>query len=805
MRVMRLRRTHSMTCSAIIMGVLLLLTSLVANAREIVVNSTSDTGSGTLRWALETARPGDIITFNPSVFPPDDPATIPLISALPAIVCGRLTVDASDAGVILDGDRLPETFAHGLEIYSDENVIMGLQIVRFVGAGLAICSGSRNTIGGDRSIGAGPMGQGNVFSGNGMGIDLCDLGTSGNVFVGNLIGVGSDRTTPFGNEGSGIFIEPGVVDSRIGPGNIIAYNGVCGVEIFGATSVRNTIAGNAIFGNEQEGIALIDGGNGLPDAPSLAVVVPANGSVKGSAEPGSVVELFSDAADQGEMIEATAVADDRGAFSIELGRALRGPNVTATATLVDGSTSPFSAPFECLDGDIGIQTAGFDSRRPIVVRDQGRSNQFTTGLWSGLWQADAYSWDLDQLLLAEILPMGPTAVRLAVNSLDAPTVNPQEPEWPIADHFDRWITSLSEHEVSIRFGLSFWDKAGDAAGSPPPCDRFTTERDVQRFLDYVEDVVSHLGDRVESFELWNEPNLLDCRQHIPVERYIDLVRRVTPVIRVHAPDAEIVIGSVTPFIDCDGYQYLCTLLDSDVLSLVDAVSWHVGGPSLEFEEWHEIHEAYHSLVRTAVEAARSMGFEGRFIADELNWRSNLNPHPYGGEPWAYTPTTAAKYYARGTLTNLGLGFDVGYAELSAERKLVFSTVQHLCRALRGVESVRFDLRVDLDTDEPVAYCTFRFPNGDRILAIWTDGIAQDEDPGVPATITFPGLTAGTVTGIDVLHGFEQELVFEIEGDDTIVRDLLVKDYPILIRLSGVTMGDDYEETVGDGFHRVGEF
>ena len=91
-----------------------------------------------------------------------------------------------------------------------------------------------------------------------------------------------------------------------------------------------------------------------------------------------------------------------------------------------------------------------------------------------------------------------------------------------------------------------------------------------------------------------------------------------------------------------------------------------------------------------------------------------------------------------------------------------------------------------------------------MLAVWTDGIAQDEDPGVPATITIPSLAAGTVTGIDVLHGFEQELIFEVEGESTIIRDLLVKDYPLLIHLSNPTMSDDYKETVGDGFHRFGD-
>ena len=69
---------------------------------------------------------------------------------------------------------------------------------------------------------------------------------------------------------------------------------------------------------------------------------------------------------------------------------------------------------------------------------------------------------------------------------------------------------------------------------------------------------------------------------------------------------------------------------------------------------------------------------------------------------------------------------------------------------------------------------------------------------------FPGMTAGTVTGIDVLHGFEQELVFEIYGDSTIIRDMLVKDYPILIRLSDVRMSPDYVESVGYGFHRLGD-
>ena len=91
-----------------------------------------------------------------------------------------------------------------------------------------------------------------------------------------------------------------------------------------------------------------------------------------------------------------------------------------------------------------------------------------------------------------------------------------------------------------------------------------------------------------------------------------------------------------------------------------------------------------------------------------------------------------------------------------------------------------------------------------MLAVWTDGVAQDEGSAAVATITFPGLGSGSITGVDVLHGFEQDLAFEIDGEDTIVRGVLVKDYPILIRLSDVAFGPDYVETPGDGFHRIGD-
>ena len=134
-----------------------------------------------------------------------------------------------------------------------------------------------------------------------------------------------------------------------------------------------------------------------------------------------------------------------------------------------------------------------------------------------------------------------------------------------------------------------------------------------------------------------------------------------------------------------------------------------------------------------------------------------------------------------------------------------SVFRYLCTVMAGHESIDLPAGIAIVGDcGPVEYVAFRYPNGDRMLAVWRNVVAQDEDPSIPATITFPGLAVGSVTGIDVLHGFEQGLVFEIDEGDTIVHDVLVKDYPILIRLSDITFGPDYEEIVGDGFHRLGE-
>ncbi|MGD2178663.1 MAG: right-handed parallel beta-helix repeat-containing protein, partial [Anaerolineae bacterium] len=253
-------------------------------ADTLVVTNTADSGPGTLRQALLDGQYGDTIAFDPAVFPPTAPVTISLTSALPQIHQGNLTIDASDVGVILDGSDVPGVWVGGLDIVSHGNTIRGFQVSNFSGPGIAI-GGANNTIGGDRGVGAGPLGQGNLTSHNDVGIGLWGSHVSSNTISGNLIGSDATGADDLGNrfgveisEGAndnvlgpdnviayndaGVHLHQGANGNVIGPDNEIAYNGGSGIDVEKPDTLHNTINHNSIHDNGGMGIRLLDGANG---------------------------------------------------------------------------------------------------------------------------------------------------------------------------------------------------------------------------------------------------------------------------------------------------------------------------------------------------------------------------------------------------------------------------------------------------------------------------------------------------------------------------------------------------------------
>lgn len=252
-------------------------------------------------------------------------------------------------------------------------------------------------------IGGLDPGEGNWISKNlKSGIYVTGSGTTGNVIEGNILGAELDWSQAAPNNNHGIGIYDGASGNWIGwfntilasgwsgvaivnsssnvvwfnnigtdgagkewgnqyygihvvnsPGNQIASNrihnngvhaGEAGVRIQDTGSVNNFITLNSITSNGGLGIELFNGANFSQPAP-LITGGSCTSTISGVAFPGSIVEIFSDGADEGRFFEASVTADGTtGAFSWNGSPA--GPNLTATSSSgFLGSTSQFSAPF----------------------------------------------------------------------------------------------------------------------------------------------------------------------------------------------------------------------------------------------------------------------------------------------------------------------------------------------------------------------------------------------------------------------------------------------------------------------------
>jgi len=403
-----------------------------------------------------------------------------------------------------------------------------------------------------------------------------------------------------------------------------------------------------------------------------------------------------------------------------------------------------------------------------------------------LWKLEPEVFPDGVLDVSHILKQGVKRARFSINNLDSDRVHWDKPEDTIDKSHDDFITSLADNGITITYVLSFWDKAFKAKGGEMPIPRFKTEDEIQRYLNYVQSIVRHFKNRIEYYEIWNESNI-ECMplQWIEVDDYINLVKRTVPIIRQEYPEAKIVVGGVSYLCERDVYDYLLGIIRSDeIMPLVDIISWHaMYNTSPEHEFHRDYYYEYPSIVQEIRDIASAHGFEGEYVADELHWATSGCFPNY--PPGTYSENKCAKYFARGILMNLGI--DVSISQLycvppSGQPLQIVHTIQNLCTIMAGAKPVGLPLEIASEAENIKSYA-FSLPNGDKLLALWTDGVAVDDDPGIEATVTFASLSAEKLVGIDVLNGFEQELITSMKEGNLIIQNLLVKDYPIILRLS----------------------
>jgi len=361
-----------------------------------------------------------------------------------------------------------------------------------------------------------------------------------------------------------------------------------------------------------------------------------------------------------------------------------------------------------------------------------------------------------------------------------------EVDWDAEEHsrfiidpnHERVIDRLLDEGITIRYCIVFWDPDSPGQISTTGYSRFKQEGEIQRYLDYAQFIARHFKGRIEYYEILNEPYAGgDTQQSVEVEDYIELVRQVIPVIHQEDPSAKIVVGAIPNLYEPGDYDFLLNILNSDIMQLVDGISFHpMHGVSPDFEYRKDYYD-YPFVVQEIKDIANASGFIGEYFADELVWRTSINP--LSSEPWIYTEIAAAKYHARGIVMNLGMNLRTGLALESLEDlPYIVGTVRNISTVMSGASPMIPQYEA---VHPSVRSYVFSYPDGSQMIALWTDGIASENSPGISVTLTFPEFTAGTVIGVDVLRSFDQEMIISMEDRNLVIRDLLIFDYPIILR------------------------
>jgi hypothetical protein len=418
--------------------------------------------------------------------------------------------------------------------------------------------------------------------------------------------------------------------------------------------------------------------------------------------------------------------------------------------------------------------------------EDNRIGVLVGGLTGGGWKPGD-PWDYAGMA-NQVVGLGLKRFRVSIDNLDADSADLDwsVPEFSIDPSHDALITLLADNDVTITYVLTFWDKATWPGGEGANCPRFKDENEIQRYLDFVQFIVHHFKDRVPYFEIWNEPNVRTCPQWIEPADYISLVKRAVPVIRQEYPEAKIVVGATAYLGEEDSRDYLFSILRSDIMPLVDVVSWHpMYGTSPEFDS--EYYYEYPAIVQEIKDVASAHGFQGEYEADELTWFTT-NGMQWDGWSHRYGDTVAAKYQLRGVVMHLGMDVTAGIGSalmFDSNWVSIPSATRNLCTLMAGAEPVSLPVEIETEASDVATYA-FSLPNGDRLVALWRDGVAVEDDPGVSATLFFPGLSAREVTAIDTLNGLEQQVATGENNDTLVIRNLLVKDYPIILRFTDTT-------------------
>ncbi|SDD50428.1 Endo-1,4-beta-xylanase, GH35 family [Paenibacillus sp. UNCCL117] len=183
---------------------------------------------------------------------------------------------------------------------------------------------------------------------------------------------------------------------------------------------------------------------------------------------------------------------------------------------------------------------------------------------------------------------------------------------------DTWINELAAQDFRIIGILSYNNPLYNGKSGVSQGEKYApaTQEEMDAFLTYVTKTVEHYKGKVDTFEIWNEPNITGFWKPTPdAVAYSDLVKAASLAIRAANPDATIIAGAVA---NQNGYQFLTQMFEQGVYPYIDAISFHPYvypyNPDME----------YHSKLGAYAATLKPFGGWKDLYVTEVGWPTSLD-------------------------------------------------------------------------------------------------------------------------------------------------------------------------------------
>ncbi len=517
--------------------------------------------------------------------------------------------------------------------------------------------------------------------------------------------------------------------------------------------------------------------------------------------------------------EGDLVEDGRSWQCFEIApRRARYVRLTATR-LTQGATSFFCAPFEPFQ--LRIAELGAVDGRGAYVRPVSATSSTVHNAWYNSPEQVTATWPL-------LLSCGPKLNRIGQwgDRTDWPAVEQEKGVYRIPAEVDRAIAESHragvETLLTLAYGNNLYQQVPAMPDFGPTWHRGhpflqcapTTDEAVEGFARYCAFMARHFRGTVRYYEIWNEENgwFYDDWSRVPaasqVRAYGRVLKAAAQAIKQANPEAVVVFGGTAG----STLDYPRIALEEGAGPWIDVFAFHpyghptpegvpdnfltLAGETMEWTPRPASIRTYEEEIAAMRELLHRYNPRMQVWADEMNWFAP--GEPARTDMGDLSELAQAKHLARFYALNAWLGCGAvwwsmynanGIQEWAVLRSVdgsprpAWYAAQYTATVLDDVTAAE-DVAVEVVGPAPpdLLVKPYRNGRGETLVGLWCTTPARDACAPGAVSLRVAGVEVHEAELLDLLYGSSQDARLTRDGGSTVLRGLLVGDWPLVVRL-----------------------